>query len=128
MIKIISISLGGMFGALMRYSLSGLIHRFFEGGFPLGTLGVNLLGSLLVGLLWSASEMLVLSQNTRLFLFIGVLGSFTTFSTFSLESFHLLRDGEYGALVLNITASVVLGIALVFAGYFLGKYAIALIR
>jgi CrcB protein len=66
-------------------------------------------------------ESVIVSQNTRILIFIGLLGSFTTFSTFSLESFHLIRDGEYGLFVANILSSFVLGILFVFAGYFLSR-------
>jgi fluoride exporter len=100
--------------------------RFFYiafGGssFPWGTLSVNLIGSFLIGFLWGMFESVIVSQNARILIFIGLLGSFTTFSTFSLESFHLVRDGEYGLFIANILSSFVLGILLVFAGYFLSR-------
>ncbi len=122
MTRLLYIAAGGAIGALLRYSVSGVIHRFLSNGFPWGTLGVNLSGSLLIGFLWGMFESVIVSQNIRLMIFIGILGSFTTFSTFSLENFHLLRDGEYGMFALNVSLSFVLGIVLVFAGYFVSRY------
>jgi CrcB protein len=114
--------MGGVIGALLRYWMSGLTHRFLGSGFPWGTLSVNLIGSLIIGFSWGMLESVVVSQNIRLLFFIGVLGSFTTFSTFSLESFHLLRDGEYVLFSMNILMNFLFGIALVFVGYFISRY------
>ncbi|MFH1877331.1 MAG: fluoride efflux transporter CrcB [Candidatus Omnitrophota bacterium] len=122
------IAIGGALGAVMRYWMSGFAHRYTSGAFPLGTLTVNLAGSLIIGLLWAVSEVTIISQNIRLFAFIGILGSFTTFSTFSLENFNLLRDGEYGLFFLNAALSLFLGLALVFAGYAMGRYLTGLTR
>lgn len=122
------ISMGGAIGALLRYYISGLAHRFLSGGFPWGTLSVNLLGSLIIGFFWGMFESVIVSQNIRLLFFIGILGSFTTFSAFSLENFHLLRDGEYGFAALNVAASLLLGIALIFAGYFISRSIFNIIR
>ncbi len=128
MIRFFYIGIGGAAGAVLRYLVSGWVYRFSTGFFPWGTLAINLLGSFIIGLLWGFFEVSIVSQNLRLFLFMGILGSFTTFSTFSLESFSLLRDGEYGLLLLNVILSVVLGISLVFAGYFSARYAINVLR
>lgn len=128
MIKLLNIAVGGAVGALLRYWISGATYRFFSGDFPWGTLAVNLIGSLVIGLIWGISETVAVSQNMRVLIFIGVLGSFTTFSTFSLENFHLLRDGEYWFAIGNIMASVVLGMALVFAGFFVSKSILGFLR
>ncbi len=128
MLRLFYISAGGAVGALMRYWLSGVIQRFFNGGFPWGTLGVNLIGSLIIGILWGTFETVIISENVKLMIFIGLLGSFTTFSTFSLESFHLIRDGEYSFFLMNAIASFLLGITLVFVGYFISQYLFVLIR
>lgn len=128
MLKVFFIAAGGAAGAVLRYWMSGLSFRFLPAVFPYGTLIVNLLGSLVVGFLWGVSEVVIIPQNIRLMVFIGVLGSFTTFSTFSLENFHLLRDGEYAFFVLNIVLSVVLGLILVFVGYFLSRYVFQVMR
>lgn len=128
MLRFFYVAIGGALGALLRYLVSGWTYRYSSGVFPWGTLVVNLAGSLIIGLLWGLFEASVVSSNVRLLLFMGVLGSFTTFSTFSLESFSLLRDGEYSFLLWNVLLSVVLGIGFVFAGYFCARYAINVLR
>jgi len=128
MLKFLSIAFGGAAGALLRYGVSGLISKSFSGGFPLGTLIVNLIGSLLIGLLWGVLEIATISQNLKLFLLIGLLGSFTTFSTFSLENFSMLRDGEYWLVLFNVALSVVLGVMFVFIGFFVSRFTLDILR
>ena len=128
MLRFFYVAAGGALGALLRYAVSGWVHRFTSGVFPWGTLVVNLLGSAAIGFLWGAFEVSVASQNARLFLFVEILGAFTTFSTFSLESFSLLRDGEYGFLIWNIVMSVGFGIALAFTGYLSARYLVNMLR
>jgi len=85
--------------------------------FPLGTFAVNMLGCLLIGYLMQLSESRgVLQGDWRLFVFVGLLGGFTTFSSFGLETFHLLRDGEYIYAIANAVGQVVLGLMLVWLG------------
>ena len=121
MIKVLWISAGAVVGALGRYFISGAVQSVASGGFPLGTLAVNLCGSFLAGFFWGVSEGAVIPVNIRLFFFIGVFGSFTTFSTFSLENFHLLRDSEYFLFTINTVVSLLAGVICVFAGYFLSR-------
>lgn len=128
MVKIILLATGGAIGTLLRYSLSGYTYRFFDSMFPWGTLFVNLTGSFAIGTLWGFFEIENMSPNVRNFIFIGLLGGFTTFSTFALENFNLFRDGEIKLLMLNILASNVIGIMLVFGGYSLTKYIINFFR
>ena len=128
MAKILLLAAGGAIGTLLRYSLSGLTYRFFDGIFPWGTLLVNLTGSFAIGLLWGLFDIENISSNLRNFIFIGILGGFTTFSTFALENFSLFRDGEIKLALSNIMVSNIFGIILVFAGYLLSKYIINLIR
>lgn len=128
MLKVFYIAVGGAIGAISRYWVSGVTHKVFNAGFPWGTLSVNLIGSLFIGLLWGLSETVIISQNIRLFLFIGILGSFTTFSSFSLENFNLLRDGEYWFMLLNVFLSLFLGIVLVFAGYFTSRFCTGILK
>ncbi len=112
-------------GALLRYGLSGLTHRLVGAGgvvFPWGTLVVNVAGALAIGFLWELFERAAVSPELRLFTFIGLLGGFTTFSTFSIETFSLLRDGETKLAALNVVLSNALCIAAVFAGFGLSRY------
>ncbi len=117
---------GGAIGSLMRYSLSGLTYNYINGIFPWGTLVVNLAGSFAIGFLWGIFEIENMSPEIRNFVFAGILGGFTTFSTFTLESFNLLRDGEIRLAISNILASNIAGIALVFAGFYVSRYIIHL--
>ena len=128
MTKILLLASGGAIGTLLRYSMSGLTYRAIGGMFPWGTLAVNLTGSLLIGLLWGVFEVQSISSNMRTFLFVGILGGFTTFSTFALESLNLMRDGEMRLALSNVLASNILGILLVFVGFMASKYIINIIR
>ncbi|HBH62713.1 MAG TPA: fluoride efflux transporter CrcB [Nitrospiraceae bacterium] len=126
MTKFMLLAAGGAIGSLMRYSLSGLTYNYINGIFPWGTLVVNLAGSFAIGFLWGIFEIENMSPEIRNFVFAGILGGFTTFSTFTLESFNLLRDGEIRLAISNILASNIAGIALVFAGFYVSRYIINL--
>lgn len=115
--KLTLLAVGGGLGTVFRYALSGFVSRAGGGVFPAGTLAVNLGGSLAIGCLWALFEKGALSPEARLFLITGVLGGFTTFSTFSLENFSLLRDGELRLAAANILISNIAGLFLVFAGF-----------
>jgi CrcB protein len=119
--KIILLLLGGALGTLARYSLAGFTHRVYAGTFPLGTLVVNLTGAFVIGLLWGLWEDTPIHPNVRTFVFIGVLGGFTTFSTYSLETLNLLRDGEMKIAILNILISNLFGILLAIGGFFAAR-------
>lgn len=121
MLRFFVIGLGGAIGSLLRYFIGGLDYRFSGGVLPVSTLVVNVTGSLVIGFFWGIMDRFVVSPNIRLFIFIGVLGGYTTFSTFSLETFNLLRDGEYRIAVVNMALSVVLSIGAVFVGYLASK-------
>lgn len=119
---------GGAIGSLARYLLSGVAHRYYIGIFPLGTLLVNIIGSFIIGLIWGFWEQATFSVNMRTFIFIGILGGFTTFSSYSLETMNLFRDNEIRLGVFNILANNVLGIAFVFLGFIASKQILNLIR
>lgn len=121
MAKILFILAGGGIGSLLRYGLSGAFSKT-SSNFPLGTLLVNLIGSFLIGLLWGISEKAVFHPNWRMFIFAGVLGGFTTFSAYGLESFNLLREGKPMLALANILLSNILGIALVILGFLVSRY------
>ena len=128
MVKVLLLLSGGALGTLARYSVSGWVHRFFESSFPYGTLAVNLIGSFIIGLLWGLVETSTLSSNTRSFVFIGILGGFTTFSSYSLETLNLFRDGEIKLALANILANNILGLVLVFIGFIAAKALNSLIQ
>ncbi|TRZ49632.1 fluoride efflux transporter CrcB [bacterium] len=121
MLRFFVIALGGAIGTLLRYIAGGLDYRFSSGVFPISTLVVNVTGSLAIGFLWGIVDRFTVSPNVRLFVFIGILGGYTTFSTFSLETFNLMRDGEYRIALMNVILSVILSIGAVFLGYFVSK-------
>ena len=116
MVRYLVIAVGGALGSVVRYMLSGLVYRSSQTLFPVGTLFVNLSGSFVIGLLWGISERYMLSPLVRTFLFVGVLGGYTTFSTFALESYNLLNERELVMFGLNIALSVALGIVCIIAG------------
>jgi len=112
---------GGALGSLLRYLVSTASLKYFQGTFPMGTLLVNLMGSLLIGLLWALWAKELSPNNLRWFLIIGLLGGFTTFSAFSIETLNLFREGAYRIGLLNILANNLGGIILAFLGFALGK-------
>lgn len=124
--KLFLIALGGVAGALARYAVSGLGFRIFGEAFPWGTLLVNAIGCLLAGALWAVSERTVLPPGFGPLVFTGFLGAFTTFSTYGLESFNLLRDGQAGRALAYVAGSTLLGLALVALGYAGVRYLIGL--
>lgn len=120
--KIILIGLAGLIGTLGRYWLSGLVARTYGETFPWGTLVVNVVGCFLAGpLFYLMEERFLVSSTLRTVVLIGLLGGFTTFSSFGLQTFTLLRDGQFGLAALNVTLSNVLGLLMLWAGYNLAK-------
>jgi fluoride exporter len=110
------IGIGGFVGAILRYWVSGWIQGGFI-SFPFGTLGVNFIGSLLLALIMYASEYRgIFGEETRVFLTIGVLGSFTTMSTFSFESMKLLEQSEHMLFGLNLVGTITLCLLAVYLG------------
>jgi len=110
---------GGFIGALCRYGVSGLVHRQLPfSTFPYGTLAVNLAGCLAIGFLGGLTDVRQLfTPEARVFALVGVLGGFTTFSSFGYETLGMLRDADYLRAGANVAVQVVLGIALVWLGY-----------
>jgi CrcB protein len=120
MIKVFWIALGGSLGALLRHGLSSLASRVLPLSFPWGTLAANLLGCFLIGVLWVLAARYSVSQEARVFVFTGGIGSLTTFSTYALESLMLVCEGRVLAGVGNIALSNLLGLALVALGAAVG--------
>lgn len=113
------VGLGGLLGSMARYGLAGIVQRWVpEARFPWGTLAVNALGCGLIGLLAGLADgRQLMSAETRVFLSVGVLGGFTTFSTFGLETLMLSRGVGVLSALGNVLAHVVLGLLAVWAGY-----------
>ena len=110
------IGLGSFIGGILRYGMAQWIQSRFLSAYPFGTLSVNLLGCLLIGIVYGLSEKGNLSPEWRLFLATGLLGGFTTFSAFSNETVSMLREGQFSPAILYVVASVVLGILATFLG------------
>jgi CrcB protein len=110
---------GGFVGAILRYGMSGLVQSGAPlSTFPWGTLAVNLLGCLLIGLIAGlVDSRQLLTPEVRIFVLIGVLGGFTTYSTFAYEAFALLRDSEYFRAFAYVGIHVFAGLGLVWMGY-----------
>ena len=119
---ILAIGLGGALGAILRHFMAGAITRWFGTGFPLGIMLVNILGSFLMGFLITAlATRFEASPEMRGFIAVGLLGGFTTFSTFSLETVLLIERGELMQAALYILGSVFLAVAGLMAGMWLAR-------
>jgi len=122
MYRIFLVGVAGLTGTLARYWLSGWADERWGMTFPIGTLIVNLVGCLAMGFLFHATaERFLVDPIIRTAILVGFLGGFTTFSSFGIQTFTLLRDGEVFLATLNIVVSNVVGIALVWAGYAVSK-------
>ncbi len=111
------VMLGGAIGAMLRYGLGAWVQGLLGPGFPWSTFLINITGSFLIGLVLRLSLEGALSPEWRLFLAVGVLGGYTTFSTFSWETLNLVQQGEWLKAFLYVTGSVVLGFGLVWLAY-----------
>lgn len=121
--KVLLVGLGGFAGAIGRYALSGGVHRLLPvSHFPWGTLVVNVLGCLLMGVLGAAADVRgLLSPETRALLMIGTLGGFTTFSTFAYETLTLARDGQSLSVLGNVLLHLGLCLLAVWLGDGIGR-------
>lgn len=115
-------------GAVLRFLISGFAYTILGQDFPWGTLVVNMIGCFLIGFLAQLFESMTISPNMRVLILVGGLGAFTTFSTYALENVNLLRDGQLGTALVNMTASTVIGILFVFAGMTLANVVTAVLR
>lgn len=122
MIHILFIALGGAIGAVLRHVANGAALRMAGPEFPYGTLGVNVIGSFAMGLFiaWLVTHE-PQSANLRAFVSVGLLGAFTTFSTFSLDTITLIERGALAQATLYIMASVMIAIVALWVGLVLGK-------
>lgn len=129
--SVLLVGLGGAIGAIGRYLLGMTAYRLTGPGFPWGTFAANVLGGLAMGLLvgWlaaRASATLGSGENLRLFLGVGLLGGFTTFSSFSLEALRMIETKAYGQAFTYISSSALLAIFAVFAGLMIARKLFAL--
>ena len=122
--RILLVGLGGFVGAVLRYGLGGFVHRYLDAArFPYGTLTVNLAGCLAIGFVAGMADAReAFTPESRVFVFVGVIGAFTTFSTFGYETMSFLRDGQVPAALVNVTLHVLLGLAAVWAGDALSRW------
>jgi CrcB protein len=121
------VAIGSALGGVLRYALTRLTLTVSM-GFPYGTVLINILGSFVIGYfgtLTLQSGKYPASDNLRLFVMVGVCGGFTTFSSFSLQTFDLMRTGAWGRALANVVCSVVLCIAAVAAGHLLAQQSVA---
>lgn len=120
--ELLVVGLGGFAGAISRYSIGAAVHRQLGPGFPYGTLAVNTLGCLAIGVVMTLVDAGAMKPETRLLLATGFLGSLTTFSTFSHETFALLQVGRTAAAVSNMALNGLIGLLAVLAGRAITKF------
>ena len=128
MLKLFCIAAGGALGAVARYGLSGCVQNVAPATFPWGTLCVNTVGSLLIGVFLGISELTPVSPAVRLLFAVGFLGAFTTFSTYSMETLNLFRDKEAMLGLMNIGLNNSISLLAVFGAYFLSRSVVTSLR
>ncbi len=114
------VAIGGALGSMARYGMSGFIAALTGGTFPYGTLVVNVTGAILIGFLATftgSDSRFFIPASGRVFMMTGICGGYTTFSTFSLETANLMRDGEWTAALANVGFSVILGLVAIWIGH-----------
>jgi len=118
----VAVALGGVVGCCARYGMTQAVQTFYGRNFPLATLIINVAGCLAMGFLFFATlERVSVSPSMRVAILTGVLGGFTTFSTFAMEALLLAEDGETGYAVLYVLLSLFLGLAAAFLGAYLAR-------
>lgn len=120
--KLLILALAGALGTLSRYGLAGLVQKYAGTTFPWGTFAVNMLGTFLFGVVWiAATQRGLLSPEARLYILVGFMGAFTTFSTYMFESGQFLQDSQIWPCLANILGQVVAGIICLFLGFAAGR-------
>ena len=118
----LAVALGGALGSMGRYWLTVSLVRYPPHWLPLGTVSVNVIGSLIIGLLWAYLQQRNESEFIRLFVAVGILGGFTTFSTFSLETIYFISENEWWRALVNIIMNVVSCLLAAAAGLAIGRW------
>lgn len=122
MLNILLVAIGGAFGSVCRYLTGLLMTRLLGTAFPWGTITVNIVGSFAIGLLTElVARRFNASMEMRLLLVVGILGGFTTFSSFSLDTVALIEKGAVATAVIYVFASVAISLAATFAGFAVGR-------
>ena len=122
------IALGGSAGALSRYFVSAFVNNSAAAAFPLGTLFLNVTGSFVIGFLFQVYQSVLVADEVKMFLTVGFLGSYTTFSTYSLETLNLFLSHEYKSAAINILVSNILAVSMSLLGMIAAKMIIMKIR
>ncbi|WP_321299720.1 fluoride efflux transporter CrcB [Marinifilum fragile] len=116
------IGMGGFLGSISRFLVGQALHRFFDTVFPIGTMTVNIVGSFIIGVVYSLAERdNLISPEIRMFLAVGFCGGFTTFSSFAFDKLNLLKDSGFLYLSLYLGGSVFLGLLAVYLGTQINK-------
>ena len=120
--RALTVGCGGFVGAVARYAVGGLAHRVFPNAFPIGTFVVNVSGCFAIGFLATLFEhRFAPAPGVRLFWLVGVIGGYTTYSTFGYETLALLREGSHAAATANVVGQVLFGLAAVWFGIAAGR-------
>jgi fluoride exporter len=121
-VRLLWVALGGAIGSAVRYLLDGAVYRVFPATFPYGTFVVNVTGCLMFGLLIGVAEnRLAVGTLARSFVLIGILGGFTTFSSFTFETLQLARAGDWWPAIVNAVGQVVIGLLAMWGGIVLTR-------
>jgi len=121
-INLVLVALGGALGAVSRYLMSTWVTNKLGSIFPWGTFAVNILGSFCLGLIFILSlDKSMINPQLKMFISIGFLGAFTTFSTFSVETVNIIKGGDFSGAFLNIGASIIIGLGASFLGMTAGQ-------
>jgi CrcB protein len=124
---VVLVAVGGAAGSVLRYLTNGLALRWFGLDFPYGTLIVNVVGSLLIGLVQALAEKsTVLPEPARLFLSVGVMGGFTTYSAFSYETVRLVELDAFGRALVNVVVTTLVCLGVCVVGLAAGRYVVSL--
>ena len=124
MLNLVYVGVGGLLGSIGRYLVAGAVYQVFPNSFfPIGTAVVNILGCFLIGFLSGLTELRqLLNPEMRIFLLIGLLGGFTTFSTFGYETIAAMRAGDFVSALANVFIQVIVGLSAVWLGYNVTRY------